>query len=161
MLHLFSPHYSMGLNITNEMNICTFFHGVSAFREFHSFIVFFFSFMYMYLVHTTTISFLSLTFYIGLEGARAIVVAPIAYVFVCQCVRQRTNIFFPIAHIFFRGFVTYVVVTVYISYVILAEIRATHDYNTLKCTLHAFLFTLFQLYLLYENRFNHTFQFIL
>lgn len=39
MLHLFSPHYSMGLNITNEMNICTFFHGVSAFREFHSFIV--------------------------------------------------------------------------------------------------------------------------
>lgn len=52
----------MGLNITNEMNICTFFHGVSAFREFHSFIVLkmfacvcvhvFYVYICLYLTHT-------------------------------------------------------------------------------------------------------------
>lgn len=52
MLHLFSPHYSMGLNITNEMNICTFFHGVSAFREFHSFIVLIYVSVCVYIIHS-------------------------------------------------------------------------------------------------------------
>lgn len=55
MLHLFSPHYSMGLNITNEMNICTFFHGVSAFREFHSFIVLIYTSVFVYVYHSLTL----------------------------------------------------------------------------------------------------------
>lgn len=83
----------MGLNITNEMNICTFFHGVSAFREFHSFIV-----LNMCLCRIHTLS-------VGRIRAR-LLLPQRAYVFIiddsqlCQCVRSANNIFFQ-SHTFF------------------------------------------------------------
>lgn len=117
MLHLFSPHYSMGLNITNEMNICAFFHGVSAFREFHSFIVLIYVYVY-------TIGFF--------ESDCCCHCICIITTILSMCA-SASNIFFQSHTIFFRGFVTYVVVTVYISYVILAEIRAMSLCNAIEC----------------------------
>lgn len=136
MLHLFSPHYSMGLNITNEMNICTFFHGVFGVSR----VPFFYCIknVCMYCVYSTlNIVCLSLFNAHKTMYARTLVwcvrvcvcawgraferdcCCSIVYttctsmaIRCCQCVRSANSIFFQSQHIFFRGFVTYVVVTI-------------------------------------------------